>query len=224
MIRNSVSTPLVRKDGGVFLIFFHYLSGMRKIVVTILTAITIMSCGNNTHRAEAPQDSVWQEIDPVDIKLNPIQMIGKDWLEVSAGKEGNMNLMTISWGTIGELWGKPVFTVFVSTNRYTHKFMEENDYFTVTHFPESMRDKLSYLGGVSGRDVDKVAGAGLTVEFTELGNPIYAEADLAIECRKLYGRQFDADLMPLEQREWYEKSGLGLHYMYIGEIVHVWKK
>ena len=43
---------------------------------------------------------------------------------------------------------------------------------------------------------DKVAGAGLTVEFTELGNPIYADADLAIECKKLYGQQFDASLMP----------------------------
>ena len=58
--------------------------------------------------------------------------------------------------------------------------MERNDYFTVTHFPESMREALAYLGRVSGRDEDKVAGAGLTAEFTELGNPIYAEADLAM--------------------------------------------
>ena len=175
-----------------------------------------MSCGNNP--------GTWQEIAPTEIELNPIRMIDQDWLEVSAGKKGNMNLMTISWGSIGELWGKPVFIVYVSTSRYTHRFMEENDYFTVTHFPASMKDKLSYLGTVSGRDEDKVAGAGLTVEFTDLGNPIYAEADLAIECKKLYGQQFDADLLPAEQREWYERSGLGIHYMYIGEIVHVWKK
>ncbi len=44
------------------------------------------------------------------------------------------------------------------------------------------------------------------------------------ECRKLYGQQFDPDLMPAEQREWYETRGIGIHYMYIGEIVHVWKK
>ena len=30
--------------------------------------------------------------------------------------------------------------------------------------------------------------------------------------------------MPAEQREWYEKSGLGIHYVYIGEIIHVWEK
>ena len=138
---------------------------MKQIVTLLVTAFVIMSCSNNTKKA-------WQEIAPEEIELNPVQMIDGDWLEVSAGKEGNMNLMTISWGTIGELWGKPVFTVFVSTSRYTHKFMEENDYFTVTHFPAEMRKQLSYLGRVSGRDEDKVAGAGLTVEFTELGNPI----------------------------------------------------
>ena len=45
-----------------------------------------------------------------------------------------------------------------------------------------------------------------------------------LECKKIYGQQFDADLMPAEQRQWYERNGLGIHYMYIGEIVHVWKK
>lgn len=198
--------------------------GMKKTVTILLALFTIMSCGNRPEQAESLKEKAWQEIAPAEIELNPIKMIDEDWLEVSAGKEGNMNLMTISWGTIGELWNKPVFIVFVSTSRYTHRFMEENDYFTVTHFPACMREQLSYLGRVSGRDEDKVAGAGLTVEFTDLGNPIYAEADLAIECRKLYGQQFDADLLSDETREWYERSGLGIHYMYIGEIVHVWKK
>lgn len=197
---------------------------MKKILTVLLAAFAIISCGNNPKQAQSPKDKPWQEIAPTEIEQNPVQMIDKDWMEVSAGKEGNMNLMTISCGTIGELWGKPVFTVFVSTSRYTHKFMEENDYFTVTHFPADMRQQLSYLGRVSGRDEDKVASAGLTVEFSELGNPIYAEADLAIECKKIYGQQFDANLMPEEQREWYEKSGQGIHYMYIGEIIHVWKK
>ena len=79
----------------------------------------MLSCGNTPKNTENLQDKPWQEIALTEIELNPVQMIDKDWLEVSAGKEGNMNLMTISWGTIGELWGKPVFTVFVSTSRYT---------------------------------------------------------------------------------------------------------
>jgi hypothetical protein len=30
--------------------------------------------------------------------------------------------------------------------------------------------------------------------------------------------------MPLEQRQWYDEKKQGVHVMYIGEIVHVWKK
>ena len=203
----------------IFIIF----GSMEKIVSFLLAVTMLMSCSKNTN-SDAEMTKAWQEIAPTEIELNPVRMIDGDWLEVSAGNKENMNLMTISWGTIGELWSKPVFIVYVSTSRYTYQFMEENDYFTVTHFPASMKSKLAYLGRVSGRDEDKVAGAGLTVEFTELGNPIYAEADLAIECRKLYSQQFDANLLPAEQRAWYEQTGIGIHHMYIGEIIHVWKK
>jgi len=186
----------------------------------------MMSCTKNKQEkpAECLRDRNWQEIAPTEIEPNAIRLISDDWLVLSAGKEGDMNLMTISWGGIGELWGRPVFTVYVSTNRHTFGFMEKNDYFTVTHFPEAMRPELAYLGRASGRDEDKVAGAGLTVEFTPLGNPVYAEADLAIECRKLYARQFDRDRLPEDVRQWYDESGLGIHYMYVGEIVRVLKK
>lgn len=170
------------------------------------------------------KDLSWQKIEPREIDGNPIRLFEDEWFELAAGKEGDMNLMTIAWGTLGELWNKPVVTVYVSTSRYTYEFMEKNDYFTITHFPASMRQQLQYLGSVSGRDEDKVKGSGLTVEFTELGNPIFAEADLAIECKKIYAEQFKSELMPLEQRQWYEQRGLGIHVAYIGEIVNVWKK
>lgn len=208
----------------------------RRPIPTVLLAglvlCSIAGCRNGSRNpgsggdrtADAMRSLPWREIAPTDVDINTVKMIDKDWMVVSAGKEGDMNMMTISWGGLGELWNKPVFTVYVSTSRYTNSFMERNDYFTVTHFPESMRDKLSYLGRVSGRDEDKVAGSGLAVEFTELGNPIYAEADLAFECRKIYASQFDRDALPVEVRQWYDNNGLGIHYMYVGEIVHVWRK
>ena len=100
--------------------------------------------------------------------------------------------------------------------RQARKGNEPNDYL-LGHYRRTLGqagvysfrvyEPLSYLGRVSGRDEDKVAGAGRTVEFTGLGNPIYAEADLAIECKKLYGQPFDASLMPAEQRAWYENAG-----------------
>ena len=63
-----------------------------------------------------------------------------------------MNTMTISWGSLGELWNKPVVTVYVSSSRYTHQFMEKNDHFTVAFFPAEYRQALQYLGSHSGRE------------------------------------------------------------------------
>lgn len=206
---------------------------MTKYFYTLLAlCLVLASCNekkeNATDKVAESEASVkdlpWQKIEPTEIEGNAVKMFADDWFELAAGQEGDMNLMTIAWGSLGELWGRPVVTVYVSTSRYTNQFMEKNDYFTITHFPASMREKLQYLGSVSGRDEDKVKGANLSVEFTELGNPIFAEADLAIECKKIYAEQFKADLMPLEQREWYNASGLGIHVAYIGEIVNVWKK
>lgn len=145
-------------------------------------------------------------------------------MALATGREGDMNAMTIAWGGLGELWKRPVVTVYVSSSRYTHGFMERNPYFTVTAFPESKRDALTYLGTHSGRDdPDKVAHAGLTAEYTDLGNPIFKEGDLAIECRTIYRAPFHYDSIAPDVRKFYD-NGTGIHTMYVGEIVNVWKK
>lgn len=199
---------------------------IKALTLSIFAALLLTACGNKTNEPEAKTTTSdqWQEIKPQDIDVNAVKMFADDWMLLSAGKDTSMNMMTIAWGALGELWGKPVVTVYVSTDRYTYKFLEDNEYFTVTAFPEQFRDKLQYLGSVSGRDEDKVKGSGLTPEFTKLGNPIYKEANLAIECKKIYAEQFKKELMPLEQRQWYDEKKQGVHVMYIGEIVNVWKK
>ena len=62
---------------------------MKKILTVLLASFAIMSCGNNPKQAQSPKGKPWQEIAPTEIELNPVQMIDKDWMEVSAGKEGN---------------------------------------------------------------------------------------------------------------------------------------
>ncbi len=206
---------------------------MKKYILPVLVmSLLSASCTSKQEKTDTEEvkceasvkELPWQEITPRDIEGNPVRMFADEWFVLAAGKEGDMNLMTIAWGTLGELWSKPVVTVYVSTSRYTYEYMEKNDYFTITHFPSAMREKLQYLGTASGRDEDKVKGADLTLEFTELGNPIFAEADLAIECKKIYAEQFKADKMPIERRQWHEETGTGIHVMYVGEIVNVWKK
>ena len=201
---------------------------IKTLTFGIFAALLLTACGNKANESETGAKTTnsdqWQEIKPQNIDVNAVKLFANDWMLLSAGKDTSMNMMTIAWGALGELWGKPIVTVYVSTDRYTYKFLEDNEYFTVTAFPEQFRDKLQYLGSVSGRDEDKVKGSGLTPEFTKLGNPIYKEANLAIECKKIYAEQFKKELMPLEQRQWYDEKKQGVHVMYIGEIVNVWKK
>ena len=201
---------------------------IKTLTFGIFAALLLTACGNKANESETEAKTTnsdqWQEIKPQNIDVNAVKLFANDRMLLSAGKDTSMNMMTIAWGALGELWGKPIVTVYVSTDRYTYKFLEDNEYFTVTAFPEQFRDKLQYIGSVSGRDEDKVKGSGLTPEFTKLGNPIYKEANLAIECKKIYAEQLKKELMPLEQRQWYDEKKLGVHMMYIGEIVNVWKK
>ena len=201
-----------------------------KVMYVITVIIVMTSCTNknnqNSNQSMNVQNSTtneWKSISPERIK-NAITLFDKDWMALAAGKEGDMNAMTISWGEMGELWNHPVITVYVSSSRYTYKFMERNDYFTVSAFPEKYREALSYIGSHSGRDGDKLKAAGLTPEFTKLGNPIFKEANLAIECKMLYSTPFDSTRFKYDIKKFYTDKGMGIHTMYIGEIVNVWTK
>lgn len=176
--------------------------------------------------ADSSAADEWKEITPYEIK-NSVTLFEKDWMALAVGKKGDMNAMTIAWGGLGELWGKPVVTVYVRSNRYTYGFMERNNYFTVTAFPEDKRPALQYIGTHSGRDdKDKLKKAGLTPAFTELGNPIFEEANLAIECRIVYKAPFNVSAIADDETrsDYADAKNGGVHTMYIGEIVNVWKK
>ena len=56
-----------------------------------------------------------------DIQYNPFEMIGKQWLLVSAGDKERCNTMTASWGGVGVIWNKNVVTVYIRPQRYTHE-------------------------------------------------------------------------------------------------------
>ena len=50
---------------------------------------------------------------------DPFDKIGRQWMLVTAEKDGRVNTMTASWGGLGVLWGKPVATVYIRPQRYT---------------------------------------------------------------------------------------------------------
>lgn len=192
---------------------------MKRIWIMILALAAFVSCGRN---AEKQTMMSMREIRPTEIRENPIALFDEKWALVTAGVPGDVNTMTISWGSLGELWNRPVVTVYVSDSRYTHVFMEKNDHFTVAFFPEDRRGALQYLGSHSGRDGDKIAASGLTLEWLESGLPSFEEADMIIEARKIYGAPFSAEGFGDVPAALYATGRMGVHSVYVGEIEHVW--
>ena len=94
------------------------------------------------------------------LSLNPFTKIGKEWALLTAGDENGFNTMTVSWGAMGFMWGKPSVTVYIRPQRYTKEFVDTRDTFTLSFYPAEKKDALSYLGKVSGRDEDKVKKVG----------------------------------------------------------------
>ena len=100
-------------------------------------------------------------IEPSLVKDNFIEIIGKEWMLVTAGTKEKFNTMTASWGGIGWLWNKPVAFVFIRPERYTYEFVEKNDYLTLSFLGEENKKIHAVCGSKSGRNIDKVKETGL---------------------------------------------------------------
>ena len=143
------------------------------------------------------------------------------WALLSAGTGEDYNCMTVSWGGMGTLWGKPVVTSYVRTSRYTHEFLDNNDYFTVSFYPEEYKDVLGVMGSKSGRDMDKMNDSGLTPEA--VANSItFKEAEMTLVCKKLSKQLIEPENMPQDVKDMFYGDE-DWHYMYIGEVVEVIK-
>lgn len=150
-------------------------------------------------------------------KIDPFARFNKDWALVTAGTPEHFNGMTISWGSMGTIWGRSVITVYIRPDRYTWSFLKENDTFTVSFYPEACREALGKMGSLSGRDVDKPAAAGLTPKITEDGIT-FEEAEETFFCRKIYMAQMKYEDVPDAAKKIY-RNGIEPHYIIMGEVI-----
>ena len=141
------------------------------------------------------------------------------WALLTAGTPENFNTMTISWGGMGTLWNKKVATVYVRPNRYTYEYMENNEYFTISFYPEKYKKDLGILGSKSGRDGDKVALTGFKAKTVEKG-VTFDQAKLTLICKKLYWQDMELEKIPEESVKAFF-SGDPVHRMYIGEVIDI---
>ena len=173
-----------------------------------------------------------QRIDiPVEKFLVPVVHVwDRQWLLLTAGDpRSGSNSMTVGWGSFGVMWGKPFALVVVRPTRFTWQYMEKAADFTLCAFGEQFRKALSYFGSRSGRDGDKVKATGLTPAPSRVVRAQgFQEAELIVECRKLYFGDLDPShfLDPSTETHYPHKD---YHRMYFGEIVAVsgtphWRK
>ena len=107
---------------------------------------------------------MFKEIKATDIKENIIDMISREWMLITAGDKKGYNMMTASWGFMGEMWGKHSVSVMVRPQRYTMKFLDENDYFTLSFYGDNKKIH-KVCGSMSGRYVEKTKLTVLTPVF-----------------------------------------------------------
>ena len=97
--------------------------------------------------------------------------------------------------------------------------MDDNEYFTVSFYPEDMKKTLGVLGSKSGREIDKMHMPELTA--VEAGKSVsFHEAEVTLVCRKVFKQTLDPQNMEAKIAEqFYGKDAP--HDMYIGEVVDI---
>lgn len=131
-----------------------------------------------------------KHIDPFDYATEILTAV-KAGVTITAEADGVVNPMTISWGTLGVEWNKPIFITFVRGCRFTESLLRKNPEFTV-NIPLGTADKniIKVCGTQSGRDIDKVKELGLTLEEpAEISVHGFKELPLTLECRIIYDQQ-----------------------------------
>lgn len=164
---------------------------------------------------------MFKEIQTTEIKENIFDLFKNKWALVTAGTTGGYNTMTVSWGAVGELWGKDMATIYIRPQRYTEEFLNTNDYFTISFYPDDMKKQIHGIcGSKSGRDIDKAKECAITPCFDE-NAPYFKEAELVLICKKAAKSEFN----PIQfindkiDENWYPDKDY--HYVYYGEIEKV---
>jgi flavin reductase (DIM6/NTAB) family NADH-FMN oxidoreductase RutF len=151
-----------------------------------------------------------------------VQAIAKPGaLLVSVSNEGKPNVMTIGWGAVGTIWGKPIFIVLVRPSRFTYELMAQARDFTVNIPYADLKETVAYCGQVSGAEHDKFAERNIhPLEAESVRSPIIAECGLHYECRVVHTNHVLREELTDEITIGAYPKG-DFHRIYYGEILSV---
>lgn len=135
------------------------------------------------------------------------------------------NTMTIGWGSIGFMWGRPILMVMVRYSRYSYELIERTDCFTVSiPLMGQLKKELGYCGSKSGRDCNKWQDLNLTkLNAQKVNAPLVGECDLHYECKILSKQQVSStNITPDMVTTFYHNDDY--HVLYYAEIVGTYLK
>ena len=215
---------------------------MKVLFPVIAIAILTVSCMNNSNKDKKEESgqqtenvtasndwqSQYDRIEAADLPDNVFDLIGKQWMLVTAGNKKFYNTMTASWGGFTYVWERPATIAYIRDSRYTYGFLQREESFTLSFFTEQYRGALRICGTKSGRDTDKVKEAGLTPIETPAGLMSFREARMIIECKKILVQELDYANLTEPYRakimeESYNKES-AKHQLFISEITNIWLK
>lgn len=134
------------------------------------------------------------------------------------------NTMIISWGAVGEMWGRPMIMVMVRKSRYTHELLSESDDFTITFAdPSGLKEAWEVSGKESGKSVNKFAKLGLVTKDSKyVEAPVIDTPALHFECKIFYRTDVSPEGMsPGDYGEFYGDDDV--HTLYFAEITDAYE-
>ncbi|MGL6185995.1 MAG: flavin reductase family protein [Clostridium chrysemydis] len=144
---------------------------------------------------------------------------------LTASKEGKVNTMTISWGSVGYMFRKPVFMALVRDSRYTNEFLKDGEEFTISIPKEddNLKKALSICGTISGRDKDKEIEANIKFKKSKKTNaPVVEGCFKYYECKIIFKSVVDLESLDNEIKEAIYKGETKGHNLYFGEIIETY--
>jgi len=137
----------------------------------------------------------------------------------STDGKGKNNIMAIGWGTVGIIWGKPVFMVLVRPSRFTCELIEATRDFTVNVPSGELEKVVSFCGSTSGRRCDKFKEQKLTaIAGKKVKSPMVDECLVHYECRVIHKNDVLAsELAPDIPTMFYPEGDY--HCLFFGQIL-----
>lgn len=133
--------------------------------------------------------------------------------------QGKPNVMTIGWGSVGSIWGIPIWVVLVRPSRYTYRCIEHTGCFSVNVPGASLAMACASAGSMSGSDADKFAELNLTAEkAANVLAPVIAECPVYYECQVVHSNDVIPDKLADEILSGAYQDG-DFHRVYFGKIL-----